>query len=104
MLTDAVPPATGLFATMPGVPAGPLPMAGDLAAQTGFLPEAMPITPAIGVSTLLSPGRLVPPGGPSPLSGGRPAHRPRVIVPLAGAGIVVMLPLGFLWWHLLGWF
>lgn len=96
--------ATGLFATTPGVPAVLTPMAGDLAAQTGFPLETVLMTQVIGFSTPLFPYQLVPLIVAMQLSGERLGHLPRVILPLAAITVLVLLPLDFLWWHLLGWF
>lgn len=96
--------ATGLFATTPGVPAVLTPMAGDLAAQTGFPLETVLMTQVIGFSTPLFPYQLAPLIVAMQLSGERLAHLPRVILPLAAMTVLVLLPLDFLWWRLLGWF
>lgn len=95
--------ATGLFATTPGVPAVLVPMAGDLAAQTGFPLETVLMTQVIGFSTPLFPYQLAPLIVAMQLSGERLGHLPRVILPLAAITVLVLLPLDFLWWHLLGW-
>ena len=95
--------ATGLFTTIPGVPAVLTPMAGDLAAQTGFSLQMVLMTQVIGFSTPLFPYQLAPLVVAMQFSGEKLESLPRVILPLAAITVLILLPLDFLWWHLLGW-
>ncbi|MBD3765085.1 MAG: anion permease, partial [Rhodobacterales bacterium] len=94
---------TGLFTTVPGVPAVLTPMAPELAAQTGFDLRAVLMTQVVGFSTVVFPyqvGLLVV---AMQMSGERLGHLVRVSLPLAGITLFALMPLDFLWWRLLGW-
>lgn len=95
---------TGLFTTVPGVPAVLTPMAGDLAAQTGFGLETVLMTQVIGFSTVVFPYQVGPLVVAMQMSGERLGNLVRITVPLALITFVVLLPLDFLWWKLLGAF
>lgn len=94
---------TGLFTTIPGVPAVLTPMAGDLAGQTGLGLETVLMTQVLGFSTPLFAYQLAPLVVAMQLSGERLGHLGRVILPLAAITALVLIPLDFLWWRLLGW-
>ena len=94
---------TGLFTTMPGLPAVLTPLAPDLAAQTGFDQRAVLMTQVIGFSTVLFPYQVAPLVVAMQLSGERLGHILRLTLPLAGVTALVLLPLDYLWWRLLGW-
>lgn len=93
---------TGLFTTVPGVPAVLTPMAGDLAAQTGFSLNAVLMTQVIGFSTVLFPYQVGPLVVAMQMSGEKLGHLLRITIPLALITFLVLLPLDFLWWKLLG--
>lgn len=93
---------TGLFTTVPGVPAVLTPMAGDLAAQTGFDLNAVLMTQVIGFSTVIFPYQVGPLVVAMQMSGERLNHLLRITVPLAAVTLLVLLPVDFLWWKLLG--
>ncbi len=94
---------TGLLTTMPGVPAVLTPMAGDLASQTGLGLDTVLMTQVIGFSTPLFAYQLAPLVVAMQLSGERLGHLGRLILPLAAITALVLIPLDFLWWRLLGW-
>lgn len=93
---------TGLLATMPGVPAVLTPMAGDLAAQTGFSVEAVLMTQVIGYSTVIFPYQVGPLIVAMQMSGEKLGHLLKITLPLAAITLFLLLPLDFLWWKLLG--
>ncbi|MFE3839029.1 SLC13 family permease [Pseudogemmobacter sonorensis] len=93
---------TGLVTTVPGVPAVLTPMAGDLAAQTGFDLNTVLMTQVIGFSTVIFPYQVGPLVVAMQMSGERLNHLLRITVPLAAITFLVLLPLDFLWWRLLG--
>ncbi|NPD14402.1 SLC13 family permease [Xinfangfangia sp. D13-10-4-6] len=93
---------TGLFTTVPGVPAVLTPLAPDLAQSSGFGLETVLMTQVLGFSTPLFPYQVAPLIVAMQLSGERPSHLLRIILPLAGLTVVMLLPLEFLWWRLLG--
>ncbi len=93
---------TGLFTTVPGVPAVLTPLAGDLAAQTGFSLNTVLMTQVIGFSTVIFPYQVGPLVVAMQMSGEKLGHLLRITHPLALITFVVLLPLDFLWWKLLG--
>jgi len=95
---------TGLGTTLPGIPAVLTPMAGDLANQTGFVLYTVLMTQVIGFSTILFPYQ-----SPPLMVGMHLANEPvqillRITVPLTIITLLVLVPLDFLWWRLLGLF
>jgi len=99
----AMASGTGLFATVPGVPAVLTPMAQDLATLTGFSLKAVLMTQVIGFSTVFFPYQVGPLVVAMQLSGERLSHLVKVVLPLALLTLLVLAPLDFLWWKLLGW-
>lgn len=93
---------TGLFTTVPGVPAVLTPMAGDLAAQTGFSLNTVLMTQVIGFSTVIFPYQVGPLVVAMQMSGEKLGHLLRITLPLALITFLVLLPIDFLWWKLLG--
>ncbi|OGA45895.1 MAG: hypothetical protein A3G24_21725 [Betaproteobacteria bacterium RIFCSPLOWO2_12_FULL_62_13] len=59
---------------------------------------------AIGFTTLLLPYQVPPVVVGLQVGGVRLAAALRLTVPLAAFGIVVLLPLDYLWWRLIGYF
>src|SRR5690606_24046699 len=93
----------GLVTTTPGVPTVLTPMAPDLAAATGFTLEAVLMTQVIGFATVIFPYQVGPFVMAMQLSGERLGHLLRVTLPLAALTFVVLMPLDWLWWRMLGW-
>ncbi len=93
---------TGLFTTVPGVPAVLTPLAPDLAQASGFDLITVLMTQVLGFSTPLFPYQVAPLVVAMQLSGEKPARLLRVILPLALLTVLILLPLDFLWWRLLG--
>jgi di/tricarboxylate transporter len=94
---------TGLVTTLPGVPAVLTPLAPQLAASAGVAPTAVIMTQVLGFSTLLLPYQSPPLMLALALSGERPAAAARLALVLAVPTLLVLLPLDYLWWRLLGW-
>ncbi|WP_116133486.1 SLC13 family permease [Tropicimonas sp. IMCC34043] len=94
---------TGLIATVPGVPAVLTPMAPDLANVTGFSVPAVLMTQVIGFSTVLFPYQVGPLVVAMQLSGERLGTLLRITLPLAAISLIVLVPINYLWWRLLGW-
>lgn len=74
---------TGLFTTVPGVPAVLTPLAGDLAAQTGFSLNTVLMTQVIGFSTVIFPYQVGPLVVAMQMSGEKLGHLLRITLPLA---------------------
>lgn len=93
---------TGLFTTVPGVPAVLTPLAADLAAQSGLSLHAVLMSQVVGFSTVIFPYQVAPLVVAMQLSGERLGHLLKITIPLALITLVLLLPLDYLWWKLLG--
>lgn len=93
---------TGLLTTLPGIPAVLTPLAGDLAAASGFSLEAVLMTQVVAVSSMFLPYQSPPLVVAMQLGNVSSGHMTRTCLLLAAINIVVLLPLDYLWWHLLG--
>lgn len=100
---SAMSALTGLVTTLPGVPAVLTAMAPELAQASGFSLAAVLMTQVIGFSTVIFPYQVGPLIVAMQLSGERLGHLLRIALPLALLTFVVILPLDYLWWRLLGW-
>ena len=95
--------ASGMVTTVPSVPAVLTPMAGDLAHLSGFSLNAVLMTEVVGFSTVLFPYQVGPLVVAMQLSGERLDHLLKITVPLTAITLLVLAPVDFLWWKLLGW-
>ena len=94
---------TGVLATAPSVPAVLPPFAQDLATATGFPLVTVLMTFVLGYSTMFLPYQ-VPPLVVALHLGGVSLRKAGVFtLALAALTIVVLLPLSFYWWRLLGY-
>ncbi len=100
---SAMSTLTGIVTTIPGVPTVLTPMAPDLATASGFSLPAVLMTQVIGFSTVLFPYQVGPLIVAMQLSGEKLGHLLKITLPLALITFVVLLPLDYLWWKLLGW-
>ena len=94
---------TGLVTTIPGVPTVLSPMAADFAQLTGFTLPAVLMTQVIGFSTVVFPYQVAPLILAMQLSKESLSSLLKITLPLAAITIVVLMPLDYLWWLLLGW-
>lgn len=94
---------TGLVTTIPGVPTVLTPMAPELAAASGFSLKAVLMTQVIGFSTVIFPYQVGPLIVAMQLSGEKLGHLLKITLPLALLTVLLVLPLDYLWWRLLGW-
>lgn len=94
---------TGMFTTVPSAPAVLTPMAGDLATLTGYDAMTVLMTQVVGFSTVLFPYQVGPLVVAMQLSGEKLDNLVKVTVPLALITLVILVPIDFLWWKLLGW-
>lgn len=93
----------GLLTTTPGVPTVLTPMAANLSAATGLSLEAVLMTQVIGFATVIFPYQVGPFVMAMQLSGEKLGHLLRVTIPLAVLTFILLMPLDWLWWRLLGW-
>jgi di/tricarboxylate transporter len=94
---------TGIFTTQPGVPAVLTPFAGELAAATGFSLKAVLMTQVIGFSQPIFPYQVPPLLLGMQLAGVPIFEGFKLCLSLALATLVLLIPLDYLWWQLLGW-
>lgn len=94
---------TGLVTTIPGVPTVLTTMAPELATASGFSLPAVLMTQVIGFSTVLFPYQVSPLVVAMQLSGEKLGHLLKITLPLALLTLVLIMPMDYLWWHLLGW-
>lgn len=95
--------ATGVVATLAGVPATLTPLAEQISQMTGFSLEAVLMTQVFGFSTVVFTYQSVPLMMAMPLAGVPIAHAGRLCLILAALTVLLLLPLDYLWWQLLGW-
>ncbi|MCA0995191.1 SLC13 family permease [Alloyangia pacifica] len=95
---------TAMLTTNPGAPAVLTPLAPDLAQASGLGLTTVLMTQVIGFSTMVFAYQVAPLVVAMQLSGEKLSHLARFLVPLAAITIVILLPLDYLWWRLLGWF
>jgi di/tricarboxylate transporter len=95
---------TAMLATSPGQPALLGPLAGDLAAITGWNVKTVLLLYGIGFSTILLPYQ-VPPVIVGLYAAGIPVREAARVFPLQALLTLLLLwPLNFAWWWLLGYF
>ncbi|WP_432698333.1 SLC13 family permease [Marinobacterium sp. YM272] len=95
---------TALGVTIAGVPAVLTPMASDLAAQTGWSVETVLMTQVLGYSTILFPYQSGPLLVSMQLAKEPLSHLLKITVPLTLITLLVLMPLDYLWWVLIGRF
>ena len=95
---------TGFVTTTPGVPAVLTPLAKEISAVTGFNLETVLMTQVVGFSTVVFPFQVAPLVVAMQLSGEKLGSLLKLTAPLAAITLIVLLPLDYLWWALLGWF
>lgn len=93
----------GPFTTLPGQPAVLTPLADHLATASGLPLEAVLNLEVLSFSTILVPYQSAPMIVGIQLGGQRLGDATRLVAVLAALTLVIVLPLDFLWWRLLGW-
>jgi len=78
-------------------------MAADFSQVTGFSLPAVLMTQVIGFSTVIFPYQVAPLVLAMQLSRESLANLLKITLPLALLTIVVLMPLDYLWWSVLGW-
>lgn len=94
---------TGVVATTPSVPTVLAPMATELAGASGLSLPAVLMTQVVGFSTVFFPYQVAPLIMAMQLSREPLGQLLKIIVPLALITILLLMPLDYLWWQLLGW-
>ncbi|HXP98408.1 MAG TPA: SLC13 family permease [Telmatospirillum sp.] len=100
---SAVSTVVGLATTLPGVPAVLTPLAEQMAHASGLPLDAVLMSQVLGFSNPLLPYESAPLVVAMQLGGERMGPAQILCLLLAAATVVILLPLDFLWWRLLGW-
>ena len=94
---------TGVITTMPGVPALLTPLSYELSQTSGFPVESVFMTQVIGFSTPIFPYQAPPILIGMQISRVKLTEALKVCFYLAVISTLLLLPLNYLWWNLLGW-
>ena len=95
--------AVGTFTAAPGVPIIMTPIAGQFAEGSGFSLQAVLMIQALSFSTPYLVYQSAPIVVAMGIAGVRLADGTKLIALLAVVTILLIFPLDFLWWRLLGW-
>lgn len=99
----AVGAGLGLMTTLPGLPAVMTPLARELAAASGLSLETVLMLQVPVFSTVILPYQSPPIMIAMQLGGVGLRHGTRLCLALAGITVLVLLPLDYLWWRVLGY-
>jgi anion transporter len=94
----------GLFTTNPAQPAVLAPLAEYFAQATGWPLKSALMVIAMGYSTFLFPYQVPPAMVGLQVGALKVTAMLRLVLPLAAFHLVVLLPLQYLWWRLIGYF
>lgn len=95
--------AMSLLTTLVGTPAVLTPLADEIGAAAGMPVTAVLMTQVIGFSTIVLPYQSPPLMVALQISGERLGPATRLTLALTVVTLLVLLPLDYLWWRLLGW-
>jgi len=94
---------TGIVATLPGVPAVLTPLAEQMAHSSGLPIKTVLMTQVLGFSSGMFIYQAPPLIIAMQLAGEKTRPAIKLVLLLGIATILVLLPLDYLWWRLLGW-
>jgi di/tricarboxylate transporter len=95
---------TGLVTTIPGVPTVLTPLAQELASTSGLTLSAVLMTQVVGFSTVIFPYQVGPLIVAMGLSKERISELLKITLPLTLITVVVLFPLDYFWWFVMGYF
>ncbi|MBI4190478.1 MAG: anion permease [Betaproteobacteria bacterium] len=95
---------TGVMTTNPAQAALLTPLAGHFADAAGWPLNAALMTIAVGFSVMVLPYQVPPVVIGMQLAGVSVHTALRMTIPLAALGILIFMPLEYLWWRLIGYF
>ena len=95
---------TGAAATTPAVPAVITPLAADMAAAADMPLFSVLMTQVVGYSTIIFPYQVPPLIVACQLGGVSVKAATRLVLALAAVTMIVLVPVNYLWWDLLGYF
>lgn len=94
---------TGIFTTAPGVPAIITPFSNELSQASGFPIKSVFMIQVLGFSTTLFPYQTPPILIGMQVAGVNLKEAFKVCFFLAIISVLLLLPLNYLWWQILGW-
>jgi len=94
---------TGIATTLPAVPAVLTPLAGEMALAGAMPVETVLMIQVIGFSLLLFPYQAPPVVLAIQMGGLKPKAVVHFLIFMTVASILLLLPINFLWWRLIGW-
>lgn len=103
LLMSLVSTLTGIVVTVTGIPAVITPFCENLANSSGFALKSVLMTQVLGFSTIILPYQLAPMVIGMQMSGEKLSSAIKLCLSLLFVTIVLLLPLNFLWWQVLGW-
>ncbi len=104
MMLGVLTSFAGLFTTNPAQPAVLAPLAETFAQATGWPLKSAMMVIAVGFTTFLAPYQVPPAMVGLQVGALRVMPMLRLALPLAAVGLLVMLPLQYLWWRVIGYF
>ena len=104
MVLSVLATFAGLFTTNPAQPAVLAPLAEYFAQATGWPLKTALMVIGIGFTTFLFPYQVPPAMVGLQVGALRVRAMLRLVLPLAAFNLVVMLPLQYLWWRVIGYF
>jgi di/tricarboxylate transporter len=102
-LLSGLATAVSMIATNPGLPALMGPLADNLAQAADWPIEAVLMTMAVGFTTMILPYQVPPVVVGLHAAGISVRKALRIVLPVALVSIVVLIPLNYLWWWLIGY-
>lgn len=94
---------TGTITTLPGVPAVLTPFAEQMSQNSGFSLEAVLMAQVLGFSTILFPFQSAPLIVGMQIAGVPLKHAAKICLISTPIILLILFPLDYLWWSLLGW-
>ncbi len=92
-----------MITTLPGAPVVLTPLAAQMASASGLPLDTVLMSQVLGFSNPVLPYESAPLIVAMQLGGERVAAAQKLCLILAAVTVLFLLPLDFLWWHLLGW-
>jgi len=103
-LLSAIATGLGMVATMPGMPAILTPAMPEIASATALSLETVLMTQVVGYATVVLPYQVPPIVVGLQLAGVRQWHAAKITLILLAPTVLLIWPLAFGWWHVLGLF
>ena len=92
-----------MVTTLPGIPAVMTPLTGELSAATGFSSSAILMMQMVGISTIFFAYQAPPLVVALQMAGVKIQALFKLVLLLALASYLLLIPLNYLWWKWLEW-